>query len=268
MKLLNILGYIAVTTVKSVRTSKSNSALRLRFIRGPTPEEESLTTNTKESLGSLRLAMYNFDLRLVVPVFLNLALCLVQQHEGKPWLPSLPNLNLNWKIWFFSFVILTVVLITSVTLPLSVTAERIRVQIGDFSFFLAITLLGSVFLPQPLFWFWYIIILCISPWHGFLSGLLVLFLFSIWNILRSIPVLIIACVVQKHQQDERETDPPPPPHQALVVADDIEIAGNPILPEQPPSPIQVVVVDDDIEIGGNPILPEQPPSEPNTAVVS
>ncbi|KAI8553871.1 hypothetical protein RHMOL_Rhmol05G0049500 [Rhododendron molle] len=68
------------------------------------------------------------------------------------------------------------------------------------------------------------------------------FLFSVWDILCNIPVLIITCIVQNHQQeDETETDPPPPP-QVLVADDDIDIRGNPILPEQPPSELITVVV--------------------------
>ncbi|KAF7143217.1 hypothetical protein RHSIM_Rhsim05G0045900 [Rhododendron simsii] len=181
--------------------------------------------------------MHRLDLRLViVPALLNLILYLLQRN---PWLPSLPNFNMNWKLWVFSIVTLMLFLITSVRLPLSVTAERIQVRIGDFSFFLVITLLGSVSLPQPLFWFGYIVIICISPWHGILSGLLVRFILSIWNILRGIPVLIITCILHNHQQDETETDPPPPPPpQVAVVADDI--GGNPI--EQPTTePVTVLV---------------------------
>ncbi|KAG5547502.1 hypothetical protein RHGRI_013257 [Rhododendron griersonianum] len=130
--------------------------------------------------------------------------------------------------WFFAIVILMLFLTTSIKLPLSVTAERIRVEPGDFSFSVAILLLGSVSLPQPLFWFGYIVIIGLSPWHGVLFQLLVGFLFWIWGILRGIPVLIITCIVQNHQQDETETDPPPP--QIVVVADGI--GGNAILLEQ------------------------------------
>ncbi|KAF7142274.1 hypothetical protein RHSIM_Rhsim05G0040700 [Rhododendron simsii] len=126
----------------------------------------------------------------------------------------------NWRLWVFSVVTLMLFLITSVRLPLSVTTERVQIRIGDFSFFLVITLLGSVSLPQPLFWSGYVAIICISPWHGILSRLLVRFILWIWNILRAIPVLIV----------EAETDPPPP--QVVVITDDT--GGNPI--EQPTGP--------------------------------
>lgn len=162
--------------------------------------------------------MHRLDLRLVlVPPLLNLILYLLQRN---PWLPSLPNLNTNWRLWVFSVVTLTLFLITSVRLPLSVTAERVQVRIGDFSFFLVITLLGSVSLPQPLFWSGFVAIICISPWHGSLSGLLVRFILWIWNILRAMPVLIIDCIVHNHRQDEAETDPPPP-QVVVVITDDI-----------------------------------------------
>ncbi|KAF7113283.1 hypothetical protein RHSIM_Rhsim05G0046400 [Rhododendron simsii] len=141
--------------------------------------------------------MYNLDLRFAVPALLNLILSFLQHLQEKPWLPSLPNFNMNdWNSWFFANVLLIPFLITSVKLPLSVTAEHIQVRTGDFSFLLAITLFSSVFLPQLIF---------------------------------CIPVLIITCIVQNHQQDERESDSPP---QIVVVADD-DIGGNPILLEQP-----------------------------------
>ncbi|KAF7143480.1 hypothetical protein RHSIM_Rhsim05G0045100 [Rhododendron simsii] len=96
--------------------------------------------------------MHNFDLRLLVPALLNFILYLLNQQ-----LPSVPNFNLDSKIGFFSVVILMLFLITSVTLRLTVTAERIRVRIADrFSFFLAIALLGSVFLSEPVFWIGYV----------------------------------------------------------------------------------------------------------------
>ncbi|KAH7857856.1 hypothetical protein Vadar_017161 [Vaccinium darrowii] len=151
--------------------------------------------------------------------------------------------------WFFSIVTLIIFLFTSVKLPLSVTAQPIQVRAGDFSPLLVISLLGSVFLPQPLFWFGYVIIISLSPWHGFLSE----FLFWIWGILRAIPVLIITCIVQNHQQDERETDNPP---QVLVVVADDDTGGNPILLEQHSS-----------EPVGNPVLLEQHVSEPDTVLV-
>ncbi|KAI8553880.1 hypothetical protein RHMOL_Rhmol05G0050500 [Rhododendron molle] len=95
--------------------------------------------------------MYNLDLRFAVPALLNLILFLLQHLQEKPWLPSLPNLNMNWNSWFFAIVLLITFLITSVKLPLSLTADHIRVRVGDFSFFLAITLFSSIFLPQLLF---------------------------------------------------------------------------------------------------------------------
>ncbi|KAF7123197.1 hypothetical protein RHSIM_Rhsim12G0046900 [Rhododendron simsii] len=151
--------------------------------------------------------MYNLDLRFAVPALLNLILSLLQHLQEKPWLPSLPSFNMNWNSWFFAIVLLIPFLVTSIKLPLSLTADRIRVRVGDFSFFLGITLFSSVFLPQLLF---------------------------------CIPVLIITCTVQNHQQDERESNHPPPP-QIVVVADD-DIGGNPILLEQPTSEPNTVLV--------------------------
>ncbi|KAI8553868.1 hypothetical protein RHMOL_Rhmol05G0049200 [Rhododendron molle] len=180
--------------------------------------------------------MANFDIRLLGPAVLNFILYLVNQQ-----FPSLPNFNLDSKIGFFSVVILMLFLIISVTVRLTVTAESIRVRIADrFSFFLAIALLGSAFLPEPVFWFGYVVILCIFPWHDSLSKLLTQFLLSIWVVLHGIPVVIINCIVQIvqiDQQNEREINPPP---QVEDVSDDIEMGGNPILPE--PEPIPAVVV--------------------------
>ncbi|KAH7844022.1 hypothetical protein Vadar_023442 [Vaccinium darrowii] len=176
--------------------------------------------------------MYNLDLRFVVPALINLTLFLLQQHQSKPWNGYEPNSNLNLSLnldiyGFFSVLILVLVfLITSVKLPLSVTAEPIRVRTGDFSCLLAISLIASVVLPQLLFWFGFVIIICLSPWHGFLSDLSVGLLFRTWDILRGIPALIITCFVQKPQQDD---PPPPPPQVEVVVADDV--GGNPILLE-------------------------------------
>ncbi|KAI8553875.1 hypothetical protein RHMOL_Rhmol05G0049900 [Rhododendron molle] len=169
---------------------------------------------------------FEFDLRLLAPALLNFMLYLVNQQ-----LPFVPNFNLNSKIGFFSIVILMFFLITSVALRLTVTPERIRVRIADrFSFFLATTLLGSVFLPVAVFWFGYIIILSIFPWHDSLSELLARFLLSIWVVLLGIPLLFITCIVQIRQQNETETNPPPPP-EAEDVAGDIEMGGHVILPE-------------------------------------
>ncbi|KAF7132976.1 hypothetical protein RHSIM_Rhsim09G0105700 [Rhododendron simsii] len=177
--------------------------------------------------------MYNFDLRLVVPALINLTLFLLQHHRA-----GNPTLNMDLNSWWFScIVVLTLILTTSVKLTLSVTAERrIRVRAGDFSFIVAVLLLGSVYLSQPLFWFGYVVVICLSPWHGVLFRLLMGFLLWIWHILRGIPVFIITCIVQNHQQDETATGPP------RVVGDD--------------------------DIGGNPILLEQPTSEPNTVLVA
>ncbi|KAG5547511.1 hypothetical protein RHGRI_013261 [Rhododendron griersonianum] len=109
-------------------------------------------------------------------------------------------------------------------------AERIRVRAGDFSFFLAISLLGAILLPAPIFCFGDIIILSLFPWHDSLSQLLARFLLSIWVLLRGIPLLIITCIVQIHQQNETETNPPPPQVED-VAGHDIERGDNPILPE-------------------------------------
>ncbi|KAI8539084.1 hypothetical protein RHMOL_Rhmol09G0153600 [Rhododendron molle] len=101
--------------------------------------------------------MYNFDLRLVVPALINLTLFLLQHHQGNP------TLNMDLNSWFSCIVVLTLFLTTSVKLTLSVTAERrIRIRARDFSFIVAILLLGSVSLPQPLFWFdlFYYVHLC------------------------------------------------------------------------------------------------------------
>ncbi|KAH7832944.1 hypothetical protein Vadar_001640 [Vaccinium darrowii] len=179
--------------------------------------------------------MCNLDLRFVVPALVNLTLSFLQHHQ--------PILDINLDNWFFSIVIiltLIVFLFTSVKLPLSVITHPIRVRAGDFSSLLVISLLGSIFLPQPIFWFGYVITICVSPWHGFLSA----FLFRFWNILRAIPVLMITCIVHNHEQHERETDTPPPP-QVVVLGDD----------------------DDDDDIRGNPRLLEQQSSEPHTTVV-
>ncbi|KAI8553877.1 hypothetical protein RHMOL_Rhmol05G0050100 [Rhododendron molle] len=176
--------------------------------------------------------MYNLDLRLVVPALINLTLFLLQHHQ-----PGNPTLNMNLNSWFFCIVILILFLTTSVKLPLSVTAERIRVRPGDFSFSVAILLLGSVSLPQPLFWFGYIVIIGLSPWHGFLFQLLVGFLFWIWYVLRGIPVLIITCILQNHQQDETETDASP-----QAVADDHIGSGNQIFLDQPTSEPDTILV--------------------------
>ncbi|KAG5547500.1 hypothetical protein RHGRI_013255 [Rhododendron griersonianum] len=171
--------------------------------------------------------MYNLDLRLVVPALINLTLFLLHHHHYQA---GNPTFSMNLNSWFFAIVVLILFLTTSVKLPLSVTAERIRVRAGDFSFSVAVLLLGSVSLPQPLFWFGYVVIIGLSPWHGVLFQLLVGFLFWIWHVLRGIPVLIITCIVQNHQQDETETDASP-----QAVADDHIGSGNPIFLDQPTS---------------------------------
>lgn len=175
--------------------------------------------------------MHNFDLRLLVPGLLNFIPYLVNQQQANHWLAFITtNFNLNWEIGFFSMVILMLFFITSVTLRLSVTAERFQIRIADnFSFFLVIALLGSVFLPKPVFWFGYIIILSTFPLHDSLSKLLARFL-------RSISVHM--CIVQIVPQNETGTYPPPPPeNEDEDVAGDIELGGNIILPE--PEPITV-----------------------------
>ncbi|KAF7143603.1 hypothetical protein RHSIM_Rhsim05G0046200 [Rhododendron simsii] len=186
--------------------------------------------------------MHNVDLRLVVPALINLTLFLLQHHHYQA-AGKYPTFNMNPNSWFFAIVVLMLFLTTSVKLPLSVTTERIRVRAGDFSFFVAISLLGSVCVPQPLFWFGYVVIICVSPWHGVLSGLLVGFLFWIWYMLRGIPVFIITCIVQNHQQeDETETDHASP-QVILLVADDDDIgSGNPIFLDQPTSEPNTVLV--------------------------
>ncbi|KAH7852591.1 hypothetical protein Vadar_026833 [Vaccinium darrowii] len=173
------------------------------------------------------------DLRFVVPVFINLALFFLHHH-----LPYELNLSMNWAT-FFAILISILFLTTSVKLPLYVTAEPIRAQPRDFSFLLAISLLGSFFLPQSLFGVVFVVTIFLSPWHRFLFESFVRFLIWIWDVLCEIPVLIITCIVQRRQQDERETNTAPP--QVVAVAVDIE--GNPILHEQPISePIMAIVV--------------------------
>ncbi|KAF7113307.1 hypothetical protein RHSIM_RhsimUnG0140200 [Rhododendron simsii] len=216
---------------------------------------------------------FNFDLKLLFPAFLKFNLYLFSPHKAK--LPFLPDFNLNLKMWLFSIVILMLFLITSITLPIYV---RGRIQVGitnHISFFFALTLVGAVFLPEPIFCVGYVVILFISPWHDLLSGFLKRFLFSIWEVLRGIPGVIITFNVENHQQDEGETNPPPPPPPPQVegVAVDVEMGRNGILPEQPPSepvtppppPVEYVAVN--IDMGGNAISPEQLPSEPITAAV-
>ncbi|KAI8553885.1 hypothetical protein RHMOL_Rhmol05G0051100 [Rhododendron molle] len=166
---------------------------------------------------------FNFDLKLLFPAFLKFSLYVFNPHKAK--LPFLPDFNLNLKMWFFSIVILVLFLITSVTLPLSVRGG-IRVGIANhISFFFAITLVSSVFLPELIFCVEYVVILFISPWHDFLWRLLKRFLFSIWEVLRRIPGVIITCKDENNQQDhEGETNPPLP--QVEGVAVDIEMGGT------------------------------------------
>lgn len=201
---------------------------------------------------------FNFDLKLLFPGFLKFSLYLFNPHEAK--LPFLPDFNLNFKLWLCSIVILMLLLITSITLPIYV---RGRIQVGianHISFFFAITLVGAVFLPEPIFCVGYLVTLFISPWHNLLWGFLKRFLFTIWEVLRGIPAVIITFAFENHQHD----------HEGVAV--DIEMGGNGILPEQPPSepvtppppPVEYVAVH--IEMGGNAILPEPEP-EPITAAV-
>ncbi|KAF7113290.1 hypothetical protein RHSIM_RhsimUnG0140700 [Rhododendron simsii] len=92
--------------------------------------------------------MHNVDLRLVVPALINLTLFLLQHHHYQA-AGKYPTFNMNPNSWFFAIVVLMLFLTTSVKLPLSVTTERIRVRAGDFSFFVAISLLGLYVCRNP-----------------------------------------------------------------------------------------------------------------------
>ncbi|GFZ00852.1 hypothetical protein Acr_14g0004870 [Actinidia rufa] len=122
--------------------------------------------------------MYHIDLRFVVLAVINLSLFLLQHHQnGKSnWDPSDSILDLNF--W------------------------PIRIRVGDFSIPLAVSVMASLFLPQRLFWVGFGIVICVSPWHSLFSDLVVGFLWRVWAILRTIPVLIISCIVQKNPQVE------------------------------------------------------------------
>ncbi|GFZ00848.1 hypothetical protein Acr_14g0004830 [Actinidia rufa] len=147
--------------------------------------------------------MYHVDLRFVVLAVINLSLFLQHHHQnGKSnWDPNESILNLNfWVLPIF----ISLFLLTSVKLPLdvSVIIEPIRIQAGEFSIPLAVSVMASLFLPQSLFWVGFGIVICVSPWHNLFSDLVVGFLCQYWTILRAVPVLIISCIVQKNSQVE------------------------------------------------------------------
>jgi hypothetical protein len=136
------------------------------------------------------------DLRYVyvVPALINI---------GKPWVqqPNLISNEMFVKVCVFLAIAILVFLFTSVKLPLTITVEPPQWRAGDFSSPLTLSFLASLFLPSPLFWFVFPMLVILSPWYGIIVDLLKRFILWFSHILQAIPTHIIICVTQRPRDD-------------------------------------------------------------------
>ena len=140
------------------------------------------------------------DLRYVVPALINI---------GKPWVqqPNLISNEMFVKVCLFLAISIIVFLFTSVKLPLCVEPPQLRA--GDFSSPLTLSFLASLFLPSPLFWFVFPMLVILSPWYGIIVDLLKRFILWSSHILQAIPTRIITCATQRPRDDhepQKEAD--------------------------------------------------------------
>ena len=143
------------------------------------------------------------DLRYVVPPLINITLWLLMP-QPKPS-PQPPNIyNEIFVMAYLSLAIsILLFLFTSVKLPL--TVEPLHLRPGDFSAPLTLSLLASLFLPSPLFWFVFPILVILSPWYEMLWGVLKRLMLWFCDTLQSIvPALLITCIAQRPQLDQLE----------------------------------------------------------------
>lgn len=170
----------------------------------------------------------SIELRYAIPPLIYLILLLFRNSESLPWnqgasLEAGHHTTLMIPILLLAIAILFV-LFTSIKLPLSVSTKPIRLRARDFSVAVAISLLASLVLPPPLFWFAHALIICTSPWFGLFLNLFKHVLCWLCHTLRAIPTLIIICTTPEHETVEDILD--------RVEIDAFDVEGQPAIQDQ------------------------------------
>lgn len=139
---------------------------------------------------------YTIDLRFGVPPLVNILLYLLlgSDHESTSSLIiRYFDDHFIWKITLLVLVFSLLLFVVSIKLPLTIIvfADPISFHFGDFRFsgILAVTLLAAFFFQPWLFWYTYLIFICISPWSD-----------TIYERLQAIPTYFL------HRQQEQPLD--------------------------------------------------------------
>ncbi|KAJ0038776.1 hypothetical protein Pint_22398 [Pistacia integerrima] len=136
------------------------------------------------------------DLRYLFPPLMNLIiLALLKSHVNAWIMLEFDDEYLILKLLFLLLAnfMLFLFLLTYINLRFTAHPNPITVRSGYFSARLTFSLLASIFLPPPLFWVVYFVIIISFPWHGMLWNLLK-YIFKWFVIsLQSCSTLVITC---------------------------------------------------------------------------
>ncbi|KAE8055507.1 hypothetical protein FH972_012342 [Carpinus fangiana] len=158
---------------------------------------------------------FNSDLRYVVPAVISIFFVVLPSEDNHRiqrdilGIPSLEDPIFVMMVFLVLAGVISVLLFTSVNLPLTLERPLIYLQIRHFSLSFALSLLASLIFPPSQFWLFFPILVIISPWDKKLLGLLLKF----YNTLQALPARIILCFPQRDHQEESE----PVPHNQLAV---------------------------------------------------
>ncbi|KAG2680103.1 hypothetical protein I3760_11G082700 [Carya illinoinensis] len=142
---------------------------------------------------------YLVDFRYLVPPFLSLCLViLLSQDKPGPRAQVILTFDILYHPLFLIFhaALTLLFLLISVKLPFTLTLERIRLRVGDFSLPLTVSMLASVIFPPTLFWVVFPILIVTSPWFRMVLDMFKSFLRWLYHTLQYIPILIIGCTFQ------------------------------------------------------------------------
>lgn len=143
---------------------------------------------------------YTIDLRFGVPPLVNILLyLLLGSDQASINLIRYWDNHLIWKVTLLILLLSLFLFLVSIKLPLTaiIIAEPIRFHFGDFRFYgiLSIMLLGSFFFEPWLFWYTYLVFICISP-----------FLDELYDMLQAIPTVFVIFTRTRQQQENAADD--------------------------------------------------------------
>ncbi|XAR54876.1 hypothetical protein NMG60_11030200 [Bertholletia excelsa] len=148
--------------------------------------------------------MYYVDVRYVVPLGINI----VKSHVGRPWEWDAFDIvgEPTWaKLWLYSFLLFLFPFVSVEILLTSSPHNAIRhihLRVGDFSIILMLANFASLFLPQTLFWYAYLIMVLLSSCYIWILDLFVTILHWVQANHCRVPILDIIVTAAHDNHNE------------------------------------------------------------------